>query len=212
MAIFSFSSLQNVIKYHYVHFESFLVFATRRMCWPSSACCLQTGPLWMMFCVVSDCLVSYVMPTEAAATAGLSDNRLKHLNWPVSPLNLLHHTLLAQGRNFLVLFFTIQLIQQLDSKAAFNSNSETHRACNLLSMYRLKTQNLLLQNKSPPGWCVRPWACTRHEWLCRCFLCEPCWACWVCLWGRVDDQRECCRSTSLQRIVTSEQCCAFVVS
>lgn len=122
--LFSFSSLN--LKYHHIHMEGFLVFATKKMWCPGSACCLQTGPLWMMFCVVSDCLVSYVTHTEAATTAGLSDNRaLKLACLTLSPP---HHTPFGSGPSYFSgAYSTIQLIQQLNSEAAFNSNSETQK-------------------------------------------------------------------------------------
>lgn len=79
---------------------------------PSSACCLQTGPLWMMFCVVSDCLVSCLMPTEAATTAGLSDIRALKLAF-LTPSS---YSFWLRAVIFLELFFTIQLLQQLNRK------------------------------------------------------------------------------------------------
>lgn len=116
-------------------------FATRRMCRPSSACCLQTGPLRMMFCVVSDCLVSCVMPTAAATATGLSDNRALK-NWPVSPP---HHAPSGSGPYlFPGAFFLIQLIQQLNRKRHSPVTVRSRKHTNLLSMCFYKTSPLLI--------------------------------------------------------------------
>lgn len=71
----------------------------------------------MMSCVVTDCLVSYVIPTEAATTAELSDNRA--LKTGLSHLSPSRHTLLAQGRTFLELSSQFSSLSSLIEKAAF---------------------------------------------------------------------------------------------
>lgn len=125
----------------------------------------------MMFCVVSDCLVSCVMPTEAATTAGLSHNRALKLAY-LTPSS---HSF-GSGPYYSGAYFTLQLIQQLNRKAAFNSETREKKACNLLSMYRLITRNTLLWHKPFLVVCVRPWACTVHEWLCHVSVSIPIWA------------------------------------
>lgn len=51
-----------------------------------------------------------------------------------------------------------------------------------------------------------------YKWLCCLRSCLSHTMHVQYLWGCAHDRWECFRSTSLQRIVTSEQCCAFVVS
>lgn len=119
-------------------------------------------------------LTACMMPTEGAQPL-LVFLIIEHLNWPVSPFTSSSHSF-GSGPYFSGAFFTIQLIQQLNRKAALNNNSETQRACSLLSMYRLITQKYASAKQAPSDWCVSLWTCNVHEWLCHVSVSIPVWA------------------------------------
>ena len=101
-----------------------LDFAAERIWCVRSACCLQTGPLWTTFCVVSD-LLGFMCWCPKRLWEPMVRWITEHLNWPVSPP---HHTLMAQGRIFSGAHIAFEFIPQLSTGAVFTDSSEIPRA------------------------------------------------------------------------------------
>ncbi|KAM7399441.1 hypothetical protein PAMP_018714 [Pampus punctatissimus] len=104
----------------------------------------------MMSCVF-DCLDSYVMPTEAATTDGLSCNRALKL-----ACLTLHHTLLAQGRNFTGATSQFCFCNSVSSLIGKHNSTVTVR----LKEHVTFCQSKHALNKVSPSWlvCVCLWA------------------------------------------------------
>lgn len=158
----------------------------------SSACCLQTGPLWMMSCFV---------PAFICCSC----------HWSFRSLNLACFTFTSPSwlRSVLLLELTAQfsLFSSLITKDGWTVTvwlaSRSGLCINVKSVFFFLKKPLLADvSTCGPVFITGP----PSE-----FLCEPCPACEVCLYGHAH-QWECFCSTSSQRILTSEQCCAFVVS